>query len=91
MDQFLSLIVQYGLPSVALIFVVWASATGKIVWKPTLDAKDERIADLREQLNKVDQDKDKALEGWVRTLSTSQTVARAATQAIDIAERRSES
>lgn len=86
MDQFLGLIVQYGLPSVALIFVVWASSTGKIVWKPTLDAKDEQIKDLRGQLTKTDQDKDKAMDGWVRTLSAGQTVARAAAQAIDLAQ-----
>lgn len=79
-----------GLPE---IIAIMTPITGCIalLFRELLKSKDAQIADLKAQLAKVDQDKDRAIDGWVKTLSTSQTVAKAATQAIDIAERRSDS
>lgn len=47
LGEILGYIVQYGLPSVALLFVAWASWTGAIVWKPTIDAYKDQIRDAQ--------------------------------------------
>lgn len=58
------------------------------LFRQLIVSKNEQIKLIQEQLKTADTDKRAAIEGWIRSLNTGATVARAATKAVDIAERR---
>ena len=92
-DIFWELVRQFGLPTAAAVFVIWASMTGRFKWKRETDQTEKDTAALqqewlrREAELKADRDywRDKALmymERWAGELEAGEAATQVATRVL---------